>query len=281
MWNKIVSEQTEGDPCVNLQGDTLEGPRGMLHQSFNDCVMFHLLTAFPINAAEQEKYYISNVLKKPQRVNVHQFVRQVEQLNAYIAQMPHFYYSLHANASTKPENFPFMEAELGAHVLRMCPLPWQDQYNLNKKGMTPMDMHLLLTSLEAIECICTHEKGKLDNLEKSKKSSYKGEKGKKRPGTDPTVHVPKKVRFEKHCNLCKKHGGTHTTHTTCECCKYEKDKTDKSSFRTTKKGGKKNYPVNQNFAQLTNKIAKLVKTLKKSGKKSKKCHYEDSDSNSE
>jgi hypothetical protein len=38
-------------------------------ESFNDCIMFHLLTAFPISTAEQEKYYISNVLKKPQRVN--------------------------------------------------------------------------------------------------------------------------------------------------------------------------------------------------------------------
>jgi hypothetical protein len=101
-WNKIVSKQTEGDPYVNLQGDTLEGPRGMLRQSFNDCMMFHLLTAFPINAAEQEKYYISNVLKKPQRVNVRQFVRQVEQLNAYIAQMPCFYYSPHAKPAPNP-----------------------------------------------------------------------------------------------------------------------------------------------------------------------------------
>jgi hypothetical protein len=148
-WNKIISEQTEGDPYVNLQGDTLEGPRGILHQSLNNCMMFHLLTAFPINVAEQEKYYISNVLKKPQRVNVRQFVRQVEQLNAYIAQMPCFYYSPHANARTKPENFPFTEAELGAHVLRMCPLLWQDQYNMNKKGMAPMDIRLLLTLLEA------------------------------------------------------------------------------------------------------------------------------------
>ncbi len=74
-WNKIVSEQTESNPYVSLQDDTLEGPRGMLHQSFKDCVMFHLLITFPINTAEQEKYYISNVLKKPQRVNVRQFVR--------------------------------------------------------------------------------------------------------------------------------------------------------------------------------------------------------------
>jgi hypothetical protein len=125
-WNKIVGEQTESDPFVNLQGDSLEGPRGMSCELFNDCVMFHPLIAFPINAAEQEKYYISNVRKKPQRINVCQFVHRVEQLDAYIAKMLCFYNSPNANASTKPENIPFTEAELGAHVLRMCPIQWQD-----------------------------------------------------------------------------------------------------------------------------------------------------------
>jgi hypothetical protein len=91
--------------------------------------------------------------------------------------MPCFYYSPNANASTKPENVPFPEAELGAHVLRMCPLTWRDQYNLNEKGMMPLDMRTLLTSLEAIECICTHEKGKQE--EKAEKSSFNGKKGKK------------------------------------------------------------------------------------------------------
>jgi hypothetical protein len=162
--------------------------------------MFHLLTAFPINAAEQEKYYITNVFKKPQRINVRQFVHRVEQLNAYITQ-------------TKPKNVPFMEAELGSHVLRVCPIQWQDQYNMNKKGMTPMDMRLLLTLLEAIECVCTYKKGKLESFEKL---SNKGEKGKKCPGTNSMARVPKKVDFEKHCNLCKKHGGTYTTHNTCD-----------------------------------------------------------------
>jgi hypothetical protein len=144
-WNKIVGKQTKSDPYVNLQDDSLEGPKGMPRELFNDCVMFHLLTAFPINAAEQEKYYISNVF-----INVRQFVRCVEQLNAYIAQMPCFYYSPNANASTKPEKVPFTEAELGAHVLHMCPLQWQDQFNMKEKGMMPMDMRLLLTLLEVI-----------------------------------------------------------------------------------------------------------------------------------
>ncbi len=50
-----------------------------------------------------------------------------------------------------------------------------------------------------------------------------------------------------------------------------KNGTEKSSFRAAKKGGKKNYPVNQNFEQLTEKIEKLAKALKKSGKKARKA----------
>ncbi len=76
-----------------------------------------------------------------------------------------------------------MEAELGSHVLRMCPFQWQDQYNLIEKGMIPMDFCLLLTSLEAIERFCTYKKAK---LESSKKASHKGENGKKQPGTKST-----------------------------------------------------------------------------------------------
>jgi hypothetical protein len=68
--------------------------------------------------------------------------------------------SPNANTSTKPKNVPFMEAELGAHVLHMCPLQWQDQYNMNEKDMMLMDMHSLLTLLEAIKRNCTCEKGK-------------------------------------------------------------------------------------------------------------------------
>ncbi len=140
-----------------------------------------------------------------------------------------------------------MEAELGAHVLRMCPIQWQDQYNMNEKGMTPMDMRLLLTSLEAIKCICTYEKGKLDSYEKSEKSSNKDKKGKKCPGTIFLARVPKKICFENHCDLYKKHWGAHTTHNTHDCHRFEKDRKEKSNFGAPKKGGYKSNPVNQNF----------------------------------
>ncbi len=121
-WNKIVKEQMEGDSYVDLHSVSQTGSRGMSCKLFDKCVLFYLLTMFPINAAEQEKYYIMNELKKPKCINVCQFVCQVEQLNAYIPQMPCFYNSPNANANTKPENVLFMEAELGSHVLRMCPI---------------------------------------------------------------------------------------------------------------------------------------------------------------
>jgi hypothetical protein len=60
LWNKIVREQTEADPFKDLQGVSRKGPRGLTQKSFNDCIMFHILNVFPNNAAEQEKYYLSN-----------------------------------------------------------------------------------------------------------------------------------------------------------------------------------------------------------------------------
>ncbi len=112
---------------------------------------------------------------------------------------------------------------------------------MNKKGMMPINMRLLLTSLEAIKRVCTYKEAK---PESSEIASNKGKKGKKHLGTKSTVRVPKKVCFEKHCNLCKKHGGAYTMHNTCDCCRFEKDRKEKSDFCATKKGGKKVNPVN-------------------------------------
>jgi hypothetical protein len=47
LWNKIVREQMEADPFKDLQGVSREGPRGLSQESFNNCIMFHLLTVFP------------------------------------------------------------------------------------------------------------------------------------------------------------------------------------------------------------------------------------------
>ncbi len=67
-------------------------------------------------------------------------------------------------------------------------------------------------------------------------------------------------------------------HNTCDCRRFKKEGKEKSNFRAAKKGGRKDNPVNHNFAQLTEKNKKLEKALKKTGKKGQKRHYEDSDS---
>jgi hypothetical protein len=95
--------------------------------------MFHLLTVFPNNAAEQEKYYLSNVLKS-QRVGVHQFVQRVEQLNAYATQLPCWYYSLSYNPGMTPANVPFSKADLASCILRMCPTSGRISTTSTKKG---------------------------------------------------------------------------------------------------------------------------------------------------
>jgi hypothetical protein len=225
----------------------------------------------------RKKYYLSNVLKKPQWDGIRQFVQRIEQLNVYVVQLPCWYYSLSYNPGMMPANVPFMEADLASHPLRMCPHQWQDQYNLQEKGMTPTDMHSLQASLKANEHICSNKKA---NVPSGEKASHKNEVGTKWPSTGATKQVPKKVCFEKSCKLCKKFGGAHTTHATKECRKYKKGRTAKANFHTAKKVGKKPNPAKQSFAQLSKKLVRLEKTLKKASHKSKKRRRDNSDSDS-
>ncbi len=138
-------------------------------------------------------------------------------------------------------------------------------------------MHSLQASLEAIKHVCTHEKA---HAPSGKKASHKNKAGAKWLSNGATKQAHKKVRFEKSCKLCKKYGGAHTTHATKDCCKYEKDGIAKADFHTAKKAGKKPNPAKQLFAQLSKKLDKLEKTLKKASHKSKKRRRDDSDSDS-
>jgi hypothetical protein len=165
-------------------------------------------------------------------------------------------------------------------VLWMCPHAWQDQYNLHKKGMTPMDMCLLQTSLKGIKHMCTQEKA---HVQSGEKASLKSETETKRPSFVATKQVSKKVCFEKSCKLCKKHGGVHTTHAIKDHCKNEKDGIVNANFCAAKKAGKKSNPAKQSFAQLSlsKKLEKLEESLKKASLKSKKRRRDNGNSVSE
>ncbi len=70
-------------------------------------------------------------------------------------------------------------------------------------------------------------------------------------------------------------------HNARHCRRFEKDGTEKSDFRAAKKGGKKPNPVEQSFAQLSDKLDKLEKVIEKKDTKKRKCRCSNSDSDSE
>ena len=142
--------------------------------------------------------------RTPQHISICQFVQHVMQLNSYISQLPCWYYSPNVKMTMILMNVPFTEADLASHVLLMCPYAWQDQFNLHKKGGTPVDMHLLLLSFEAIECVGSQERS---NASHNKKALYSKKKSTERPGANTTARVPKNACAEKHYNHCKKAWG--------------------------------------------------------------------------
>ena len=113
---------------------------------------------FPGDAAEQQRFYISNVLKKPQRVPVRYFFQRVEQLNSYLSHLPCTYESPRATAATKPVQ-SFDEAELANLLLRMCPESWQDQYDLTQDSL-PQSVRKLLGVLENVEKVVANSNAK-------------------------------------------------------------------------------------------------------------------------
>ena len=85
-----------------------------------ECIMFHLQQVFKNDAGETLKYYITNTLRKPNRVLICQFLVRVKQLNSYLENLPCLYYSSNANQATKVVK-PLDDSDLATHLLHMCP----------------------------------------------------------------------------------------------------------------------------------------------------------------
>ena len=199
---------------------------------------------FHFDAGKALKYYITNTLKKPNRVSIRQFFVQVEQLNSYLETLPCLFYRPKANPTTK-EILPLDDADLATHLLRMCPARWQAQYNLSK-NTTPVSTRALLLMLENIE-----NNANLDP-ETSNPNKPKGAEGKRKAEfTDSQIpNKPKKVGLtDKHCVLCKKHGGPFKSHNTRDCRRFNKDGTlIKNCGGTCRPQPNKKGPEGANFA---------------------------------
>ncbi len=124
-------------------------------------------------------------------------------MNCYLKSLPGLFNSPKANSATKPV-MPLEDADLATHLLRMCPVKWQRQYDLMENS-TPVSMRALLMVLENIE-----SNVELDNKSPSKDKAKGADNKCKMANIE--ARTPKKAKkgwTEKHCSLCKKHGGAH------------------------------------------------------------------------
>jgi hypothetical protein len=276
-WEKIVKDQTDTVPWEDLRGGVHEKKAGKTWTSFLDCVMFHLQTVFQPDAAEAVKFYITNTLKKPNRVPIRQFFTRVEQLNNYLESLPGLYHSRNANVANKPVT-PLEDADLATHLLRMCPVKWQSQYDLMTQS-TPVCTRDLLLVLEKIE-----KSLNLDEKPPSKDKAKGADPKRKMDSID--ARIPKKAKkgwTDKHCSLCKKHGGAHTTHNTKECRRYNSDGSQKKPAHKPKADKAGREKAGQNYAQIIRQECKKAvrSAFKQSKRGNKRRRHQDSDSDSD
>jgi hypothetical protein len=154
---------------------------------------------FPSEAAEQQRFYISNVLKKPQRVMVRHFFQQVEQLNGYLSYLPCTYDSPRATTATKPIA-AFDEAELANLLLACAPRPGRISTILRRRRThsTPQSIRKLLGVLENVEKVVANSTAK-DKAAKESAENGAGKrvKGKLKGTGSNDIQVPKKARVKK------------------------------------------------------------------------------------
>ena len=171
---------------------------------------------------------------------------------------------------------PLDDADLTTHLLRMCPAKWQTQYDLTENS-TPVSTRALLLVLENIE-----NNVELDTKPATLTKAKGAEQKRKMESEDSRIpKKPKKVGWtEKHCVLCKKHGGAHKTHNTCDCRCYNKDGTPiKKHGSTAKPHSKERKSEGVNFAQIVR--TELRKALRKKSSRRKRRRGKDSESDSD
>ena len=301
-WRTIVKSvcETPNWKC-SLTGATGKKVRGKSPKALQECLHLHRLTVFPYDAAEKQRRYLQNTIKKPQRVNVRSFMARVEQLNSYLPLLPCVYQSDKATKLTTPMNKAISEPDLANLILRACPDEWEDQYYLTH-SVVPQGMSELLHSLEAIEKVMEQKERKAKAASATQQSGRdatkpKGDERKRSASASKMKagdRIPKKPRTEKYCNLCAEHGGAEKTHNTNKCRKYEKDGTLKASYKSGKPKGNERggrgrsvhahalEAANEKNRKLEKRVKKLEKRESKGRKRSSRRYYSDSsDSDSE
>ena len=174
------------DPWVAVNGVSHKGPHMKTWVSFLDCIELHKLTIFSCDAAELQRYYMQQGVKKPQGVPVRSsFMAQTGLLNDYLAHLPTVKDNPMSVEDTKKGNEPFGEAHLAGITLKAVLSLWVNQYNLTHSAL-PKSPRQLLPDLENIE------RAKARAKDSAALAGVKSSP-KKRASTGSSKRVPKKA----------------------------------------------------------------------------------------
>jgi hypothetical protein len=288
-WDRIVEDMHTRDPWEDLKGVKHEGIRRKSCLSLWECIDFHKLTIYSIDAAERQRFYMLCNLKKPTKSSIRAHVTRMETLNKYIRLLPTIKNSPQAVASTELGNVPFNETTLASIILNHLPVAWRTQYSLTHTLVSESPRAILLD--EKLFVKKTNEAARANKAKVATALKGAGEhvprKGKRAHGGGPDTGNPKKVHTAKYCKWCKAVDGPFTTHNTDECRRFNKDGSQKDRltkpFDSSKKPDwkKPSGGESSQMAYLTEEMTKLKKKLKKSKKHSKKCARDSSDSDSD
>jgi hypothetical protein len=282
-WDRIVTDLHTKNPWEDIKGVKHNSFRRKLQQFLTDCIEFHKLTVFTVDAVERLRCYLMCSAKKPVRWTICMHISQMEVLNKYLGILPTIKNSPLAVASTEMDNVTFMKATHTSIILSHLPVAWRNQYNLMHKTV-PESPRVMLQDLENIKKIFVekyNEKARSNKTKAATAPKTAERMPKKRAhGGGSNGGAPKKGRSAKYCKWCKNGNGPYTTHDTIECLGFEKDGTPKDKpvkpFDSAKKPWKNTGSGDSSqMAYLTEKVAKLEKKLKKTKKHGKK-HARDS-----
>ncbi len=277
-----MKEMFDRDTWVGINGKTHDGPRVLTWKSLTDCIELHKLTVLPAaDAAEKQRFYVQQVVHKPHRVTIRQYMSRMGVLNDYIAHLPSIFYSSKVVASTVKVNVIVGDGKLASIILALTPQTWQNLYNLTHSTV-PESPSAHLPDLENVERVMNEryaEKQKAKGKSKEAKPDGGGNPSpKKRLSGGSSERVPKKV--------CSENGGPHQMHNTNDCRKYNKDgkplgaapgKPSDSAKPHKKFGGDKQLAY---MTVMFESIQKGLKKQKKGSKKHKK-RYDSSSSDSD
>jgi hypothetical protein len=149
-WDRIVTDMHTKHPWEDIKGVKHNSLRGKLQQSLTDCIEFHKLTVFTVDAAKRLRYYLMCSVKKPVIWTIRMHISRMEVLNKYLRILPTIKNSPLAVTTTEMGNVPFTEATHASIILSHLPVVWRNQYNLMHKTVPELP-HAMLQDLKNIE----------------------------------------------------------------------------------------------------------------------------------